>query len=112
MPARPELLVIDRAYELVRWSCDHIGRFPRRFRYTLGERIECRMYDLLETLVQAKYTRERTALLRHANLGVETLRFQMRLAHELKCLRTSSYTHAAERLHEIGRMVGGWTKAG
>jgi hypothetical protein len=110
MAARPELLVIDRTYELVRWSCQHIGRFPRQYRFTLGERIERRLYDLLETLVQARYTRDRQELLRRANLGLEVLRFQVRLAHDLRCLRAASYEHAAGRLHEIGRMVGGWLK--
>jgi hypothetical protein len=111
MAARPELLVIDRAYELVRWSCAHIGRFPRQYRFTLGERIERRLYDLLETLVQARYTRDRHGLLQRANLGLEVLRFQVRLAYDLRCLRTTSYLHAVERLHEIGCMVGGWAKA-
>jgi hypothetical protein len=111
MAARPELLVIDRVYELILWSCAHIGRFSRHYRFTLGERIERRLYDLLETLVQARYTRSRWELLQRANLGLEIVRFQMRLAHDLRCLRTTSYLHAGERLHEIGCMVGGWAKA-
>jgi hypothetical protein len=62
-------------------------------------------------LVQARSVRDRQELLRRANLGLEVLRFQVRLAHDLRCLRAASYEHAVERLHEIGRMVGGWAKA-
>ena len=104
-------MVITRAYDLVLWSCHHTGRFPRSHRFVLGERIERRLYDLLETLIQARYTRDRQALLRQANLSLEVLRFQMRLAHDLQCLRTQSYGFASELLQEIGRMVGGWLKA-
>jgi hypothetical protein len=107
-----ELAVIQRTYDLVKWSCAHSARFPRSHRFVLGERIERRLYDLLECLIQARYTKDRAALLRQANLSLEVLRYQMRLAHELRCLRTNSYGHASGALQEIGRLVGGWLKAG
>jgi hypothetical protein len=109
---QPELPILLKTYDLVKWSCQHTARFPRSHRFVLGERIERRLYELLETLVQAKYTRERQALLRQANLSLEVLRFQMRLAHDLQCLRTNSYGFATKAIHEIGSMVGGWLKAG
>jgi hypothetical protein len=107
-----ELPIITRTYDLVLWSCRHTSKFPRSHRFVLGERIERRLYDLLETLLQARYTRERQALLQQANLSLELLRFQMRLAHDLQCLRSNSYAFAARAINEIGSMVGGWLKAG
>ena len=41
--ASGELLVIDRTYELVLWSCRHIAGFPRSHRFTLGERMARRL---------------------------------------------------------------------
>jgi hypothetical protein len=78
----------------------------------LGERIERNLYDLLETLIKARYTRNRQALLEQANLMLEILRFQMRLAKDLQCLKTSSDAFAAKAIDEIGRLVGGWLKSG
>ena len=78
----------------------------------LGERIECNLCDLLETLLQARYTRERQGLLGQANLTLEVLRFPMRLARDLQCLKVQSYGHAAKAIDEIGRLVGGWQKGG
>ncbi len=94
------------------WSCRHTGKFPRNHRFVLGERIERRLYELLETLLQAKYSRERQRLLQQANLSLEILRFQMRLAHDLECLRVSSYGFAAQAIQQIGSMIGAWLKAG
>ena len=74
------LAIATKTYDLVKWSCQHTSKFPRNHRFVLGERIERRLYDLLETLVQARYTRDRQALLRQANLSLEVLRFQMRVA--------------------------------
>ena len=62
-------------------------RRRRSNRFVLGERIERNLYDLLETLIRAKYTRQRQPLLEQANLTLEILRFQMRLAKDLQCLK-------------------------
>src|SRR5207302_5838481 len=109
---QPEIPLILKTYDLVLWSSQHTARFPRSHRFVLGERIERRLYELLETLLQAKYTRERQALLQRANLSLEILRFQMRLALDLHCLRTNSYGYATKALNEIGGMLGGWLRAG
>lgn len=54
-----ELVVIAKTYDLILWSCKHTSKFPRNHRFVLGERIERNLYELLETLIQARYTRER-----------------------------------------------------
>ena len=105
-----ELAVISKTYDLILWSCHHTARFPRHHRFVLGERIERNLYDLLETLLQAKYTRQRRQLLEAANLRLEILRFQMRLAKDVQCLKVSSYAFAAKAIDEIGRLVGGWLR--
>jgi hypothetical protein len=63
MQAKPELAVIAKTCDLVLWSCRHIGRFPRQHRFVLGERLAKNLYDLPETLVEARYTKERQARL-------------------------------------------------
>jgi hypothetical protein len=79
-----ELTVITKTYDLILlWSCHHTGKFPRNHRFVLGERIERNLYDLLETLIQAKYTRQRREFLEQANLLLEILRFQMQSAKDL-----------------------------
>jgi hypothetical protein len=106
-----ELIVITKAYDLILWSCHHTGRFPRNHRFVLGERIERNFYDLLETLLKAKYTRQRRPLLEQANLILEILRFQVRLAKDLQCLKTVSYGFAAKAIDEVGRLVAGSLKS-
>ena len=106
-----ELIVITKTYDLILWSCNHTSRFPRNHRFVLGERIERNLYELLETLIAAKYTKNRQRLLEEANLSLEVLRFQMRLAKDLQCLKVESYAFAAKSIDEIGRLVGGWLRS-
>ena len=107
-----ELTVITKTYDLILWSDNHTGKFPRNHRFVLGERIERNLYDLLEILIRAKYTKHRQELLEQANLVLEILRFQMRLAKDLQCLKVESYGFAAKAIDEIGKLVGGWLKSG
>ena len=106
-----ELTVITKSYDLILWSCNHTSKFPRNHRFVLGERIERNLYDLLEILIHAKYTKQRVELLETANLVLEILRFQMRLAKDLQCLKVESYGFAAKGIDEIGKLVGGWLKS-
>jgi len=105
-----ELVVITKTYDLILWSCHHTGRFPRNHRFVLGERIERSLYGLLETLIRARYSNLRQPLLDEANMHLEILRFQFRLAKDLQCLKIDSYGFSARAVDEIGRLVGGWRK--
>ena len=110
--AGPEMLLITKVYDLVVWSCRHVAKFPRSHRFTLGDRLEVRLYEVLEMLIRAKYTRDRRALLRALNVELELLRFQFRIAKDLQCLSVESYGYAARSVDEVGRLLGGWIKQG
>ncbi len=107
-----ELIIITKTYDFILWSCNHTSKFPRNHRFVLGERIERGLYELLEILIRAKYRRDRQELLEQANLSLEVLRFQVRLAKDLQCLKVESYGFAAKAIDEIGKLVGGWIKSG
>ena len=106
-----ELAVIDRLYELAVWTSERVARFPRSHKFTLGDRIVGRLYDLLDLLLQAKYARDKLDALRAANLALEQLRFQFRLAKDLRCLSLRQYEFATRGTNEVGRMVGGWARS-
>lgn len=76
-----------------------------------GDRIQKTALDVLEGLVDATYTRKRQSILKRVNLGLERLRYLMRLSYDLKYIEMRRYEHAIRKLDEIGRQVGGWLKA-
>ena len=45
MKKHEELVVITKTYDLILWSCNHTGRFPRQHRFVLGERIERHIHN-------------------------------------------------------------------
>jgi len=90
-----ELSVISKTYGLLLWTTHHVEGFPRSHRYSVGARLEQQVYQVLEKLVRAKFRRDRAALLAEVNLDLEVLRFQFRLASDLKCLSLKSHGFSA-----------------
>jgi hypothetical protein len=104
-------VVVTKAYDLVLWLLPKAETFPRSYRFSVGERVVAHGLDLLLALVEAAYTANKASLLQQANTRVNGLRYLLRLAKDLRLLTVDSYAFAAERLEEIGRMVGGWQKS-
>jgi hypothetical protein len=101
---------IEAHYRFLAWLMPTIEKFPKSHKFTIGDRIETIALDVLEALIEATYTKERTQHLRQANLGIEKLRFLLRLAGDLRLLDRRRYEHAARTLDDTGRLVGGWMK--
>jgi hypothetical protein len=114
-PNRPEkteeLIAITKAYDLVREMTRRVAKLPRDHKFLLGDRILCNVYELLDLLIEAKYTKNKVPMLERANLRLEQVRFQVRLAHDEKLISTHQYEVAARLLNEVGRLVGGWRRS-
>jgi hypothetical protein len=106
-----ELPVIAKAYELAREMTRRTRKFPRDLRFVLGDRLLATTYDVLDTLLEAKYTRVRRALLDRANLLLERLRFHVRLCQEEQLITVKQYEYLSAQIQETGAMLGGWRKA-
>lgn len=102
---------LEAHYRFLVWLVPALERFPRSQKFLLGDRIQGIAMDVLEELIEATYTRQRAAHLVRANLGIEKLRFLVRLTFDLGHLDRRRYEHAARCLDETGRKVGAWGKA-
>lgn len=102
--------VITLAYDFLKWAIPHIVKFPRNQRYTLGDRLEKKLLGLLELLIEAQYSKEKTIILKKANLEIEQLRYLFRLSNDLRLMNLKTYELSANYLMEIGAQVGGWLK--
>ena len=67
--------------------------------------------DIVEFLIEAKYSKNKRPILRRINLYLEKIRILLRISHEIKLLSTKSYHFASKGINEVGTMLGGWIKA-
>ena len=97
-----ELKVIADFYDFTLWLIRHVAKFPRHHRYSLGTHIEARLQRILALLLRAKYSKSKSQYLADANIELEILRFQIRLAKDLGVLAARSHGHAARLTNEVG----------
>jgi hypothetical protein len=102
---------VSKAYDFVLWLLPKVERFSRAYRFTVGERLSTTGLDVLLLLVEAAYSTRKEEMLHEATRKINSVRYLLRLAKDLKLLTVDSYGFAAERLDEIGRMVGGWRRS-
>ncbi|MEO8048332.1 MAG: hypothetical protein ABI684_13700 [Nitrospirota bacterium] len=57
---------VQSCHELLLWLIPQLDKFPRSRRFTLGERIEAGLLEVLELLVEPAYTHNKETPLRCA----------------------------------------------
>ncbi len=107
---RDELPVFTKWVEFLDWLLPTTEKFPRKVRFTLTQRIDNLALDVIEDLVEARYSRDKGGPLKRANLRLEKIRVLLRLCYRQKHLPSRQYEHAMRVLYEVGSMIGGWIK--
>lgn len=92
------------------YSC--VTRFPKKDRFTIGQKSEQTTLKILELLfaANAAANQKRLVLLERVDLKLKILKTLIRLAHDVRALDQKKYLMLEEQLFEIGRMLGGWIK--
>jgi hypothetical protein len=105
-----DLPIIQKTYDLIKWYVPILNRLPRDHKFALGERIVTGLYDLLEGLIQVRYTKEKLPQLTILNTQLEILRHQTRLLLDFQILSVQRYEFAGQQINGIGIDLGGWIK--
>lgn len=84
----------------------------RAERFGIGEKIDSLFLMAMETLREATYASHeaKIALLGSAIRSLDSIRFFLQIAWEIKCIANAQYASLGSDFEEAGRMVGGWRK--
>ena len=105
-----EPVVIAKLYDLILWTLPHLDKFPRNHKFTVGDRIEETLLDILELLIEAAYTKNKVMTLYEANIKLQKFRLMIRMSKDLKLISVKQYQFASRHIEEIGKQIGGWRK--
>lgn len=108
-----DIPLFTKTYELYKLFYGFLGSFPKKDRYSLGQKTEAVLLDLLEAIILASGLpkEEKPPVLHKASLKLDVLKILFRLAKDIQALDTKKYILLEERVQEIGKMLGGWIKA-
>jgi len=105
------LPVIQKAYDVNLWLLQRVGKFPRQYKFTLGDRLQTTGLDLCLALVEASHSRSKERPLYRADRLLDQLRLLVRLASDVQALSQRQLAHVSSQNEELGRMIGGWFRA-
>ncbi|HEY0010687.1 MAG TPA: diversity-generating retroelement protein Avd [Candidatus Paceibacterota bacterium] len=108
-----DIPILKKSYDLYRTFHEYRKVVPKQDRFTIFERSENVMLDLIECLLSAGYgdKQGKRPILERASIKLNVLRFFIRLMKETKSLDNKKYVVLQEMIDEIGRMLGGWTRS-
>ena len=101
---------VEACHDLLAWMIPQLDKLPRSRRFTIGERIESGLLEVLERLIEAAYSRGTVKFeaLNSANLRLDTVRHLWRLGHGLGNVPHKQYQHGARLMEDLGRQLGAW----
>jgi hypothetical protein len=103
--------IFTRTYDLVCWLIPLTVKLPRQQRFVIAEALQRTALTFQECLIEAGSTNQPLVLLKEADILLTKLRLYLRLSRDLQLISLGQYAHAAEKVTEIGRLLGGWQKS-
>ena len=105
------LKILEKQYDLILWMFPLINKFPQKQRFVLGQQLQSSMLEILKDIIQANHERDKSVTLRQISVELDKFRYLYRLAKDLKFISVKQYQFGAEKINEIGKMLGGWMKS-
>jgi hypothetical protein len=108
---RPQSPIFVKTYDFLLWLVPLTLKFPKSQRFLLAERLSRMALDFYDLILDAVLEPEGQAeRLSAADKLLTKIRLYLRLSYDLHCISQGQFEHAARRVDEIGRLMGGWQK--
>jgi len=108
-----DIPIFQKAYEFYKSFYTLVAHFPKKDRFTIGQKIESTILDLIEDIITASQLnkQEKLPVLKRASVKLDLLKIFIRMSKDLKILDNKKYLLLESQILEIGRMLGGWIRA-
>jgi len=107
-----DIPIFKKTYDLYKTFYSYRNLIPKGDKYTVWQRAENALLDILEGILLASqsYKEKKLLVLEGVSLKLNLLRVFLRLMKEVKTLDPKKYLVLQEIIDEIGRQLGGWIK--
>lgn len=104
--------IINRLKEGYLLWMNFVPHIQKSARYTIGARIENKFLDLLELSYTTYFSdkEKKPEKIMQCIFMLDTLKFLLSVAWEAKIISHKQFGDLAEKLEEVGKMLGGWRK--
>lgn len=108
-----DMPIFIKAYDLYKKFYSFRTLVPKNDRYTIWQRCENLMLDMIEGLLYAGQLSklDKLATLEKTSMKLNLLRVFIRLMKDTKAIDNKKYVILETLIDEIGRQLGGWIKS-
>jgi len=106
-----DLVIFQKVYDLILWMYPLVNKFPKKQRFVLGQQLENTLLDILKGIIQANQERNKLEILKQVSIDLDKFRILFRLAKDLRFMSIKQYQFGAEKINEVGKVLGGWMKS-
>ena len=104
------LPIYKTTYQLLLESTHVIKRFPRDYKYTLGQKIREEITEIIVLVYRANSTKDKKPYVEELLSRLQVVNVLIRLTHDLKIIPVKKYAGLAEKTDSIGKQASGWLK--
>jgi len=102
------LPVFQRSYDLNLEIYRTTHNFPREYKYSLGQKLKEISNELLDWIVVTNSQKDKIPYFSKMKMQIERLRIQIRVAYDLKIIKSQRLEFLNRIIEEISMQVGGW----
>ncbi len=108
-----DIPIFKKTYELYKRLYGFRNAVSKQDRYTIWQRCETMMLDVLEGILLASQSSkyDKLPVLERVSQKLNFLRVFIRLMKEVKAIDNKKYVLLQQDIDEIGKMLGGWIKS-
>ena len=105
------LPVYKAGYDLLLETHRLTAKFPREYKYTLGEKLQSELMDILVCIYRANSSQEgRAEVLAETRRRLVKVKLYMRILHDVNVVPLKPFALQAERLENLSRQLAAWHK--
>ncbi|NAZ55440.1 diversity-generating retroelement protein Avd [Vibrio toranzoniae] len=88
-----------------------LRQYPKHERFVLCAEIRVCIYKILRLTIVASKRYHKKTTIQDLDVELATLKFMVRVSHELKYISDRHYENWQRKIIELGKMTGGWLKS-
>jgi hypothetical protein len=106
------LIIYEKTLDMIEYGTIALRQFPRYEKFVLAAMIRQQMYEVLKLIVETNKRAHRKTAMTELDISHETLRHLVDLSYRrLKYLDHKKYALWAEKINEVGKLLGGWIRS-
>lgn len=107
--AKYDTLPIYKAtYDVLLRTMHAISHFPREYKYSLGEKIQNEMIELVISIYKANSNHNKREFLSRMQEQIQFIYLLLRISHDMKLMPTEKYAGIVEMIDEVASQAKGW----